>query len=144
MAMYYNTILAWSLYYLIASFSSELPWTSCDNDWNTLNCTLTEDVKNMSSSDRDSAVSPAKEFFRDALITSSINCLTSFLAGFVIFSVIGYMSHVQNTDISQVGVEGPGLVFTVYPEAIATMTGSMFWSVIFFLMLINLGRNVRR
>lgn len=30
--------------------------------------------------------------YRDALITSSINCLTSFLAGFVIFSVLGYVS----------------------------------------------------
>lgn len=36
-------------------------------------------------------------------------------------------------------VAGPGLVFIVYPEAIATMTGSVFWSIIFFLMLITLG-----
>ena len=43
---------------------------------------------------------------RDALITSSINCLTSFLAGFVIFSVMGYMASVQNKDISEVGQEG--------------------------------------
>lgn len=34
---------------------------------------------------------------------------------------------------------GPGLVFIVYPEAIATMPGSNFWSIIFFLMLITLG-----
>lgn len=34
---------------------------------------------------------------------------------------------------------GPGLVFIVYPEAIAMMTGSVFWSIIFFLMLITLG-----
>lgn len=34
---------------------------------------------------------------------------------------------------------GPGLVFIVYPEAIATMKGSVFWSIIFFLMLITLG-----
>lgn len=36
-------------------------------------------------------------------------------------------------------ISGPGLVFIVYPEAIATMTGSVFWSIIFFLMLITLG-----
>ena len=34
---------------------------------------------------------------------------------------------------------GPGLVFIVYPEAIARMDGSVFWSIIFFLMLITLG-----
>ena len=36
-------------------------------------------------------------------------------------------------------VSGPGLVFVVYPEAIATMGGSVFWSIIFYLMLITLG-----
>jgi solute carrier family 6 serotonin transporter-like protein 4 len=77
--------------------------------------------------------------YRDAVLTSSINCLTSFLAGFVIFSVLGYMAHVQHKSIEMVGLEGPGLVFIVYPEAIATMTGSVFWSIIFFLMLITLG-----
>lgn len=44
--------------------------------------------------------------YRDAVLTSSINCLTSFLAGFVIFSVLGYMSYVQNKDIAEVGLEG--------------------------------------
>uniref|UniRef100_A0A182R036 Transporter n=1 Tax=Anopheles farauti TaxID=69004 RepID=A0A182R036_9DIPT len=77
--------------------------------------------------------------YRDALLTSSINCLTSFLAGFVIFSVLGYMAQVQNKSIEEVGLEGPGLVFIVYPEAIAMMKGSVFWSIIFFLMLITLG-----
>lgn len=49
------------------------------------------------------------------------------------------MAFVQNTTIDKVGLEGPGLVFIVYPEAIATMSGSVFWSIIFFLMLITLG-----
>ena len=40
------------------------------------------------------------------MLTASINCLTSFLAGFVIFSVLGYMAHVQNKHISEVGEEG--------------------------------------
>lgn len=49
------------------------------------------------------------------------------------------MAHMQQKSIDQVGLEGPGLVFIVYPEAIATMQGSVFWSIIFFLMLITLG-----
>lgn len=36
-------------------------------------------------------------------------------------------------------LSGPGLVFVVYPEAIATMQYSPFWSVMFFIMLITLG-----
>lgn len=36
-------------------------------------------------------------------------------------------------------ITGAGLVFVVYPEAIATLDGSVFWAIIFFLMLITLG-----
>ena len=34
---------------------------------------------------------------------------------------------------------GPGLVFIVYPQAIATMPGSTFWALLFFMMLLTLG-----
>ncbi|KAI1292294.1 Sodium-dependent serotonin transporter [Halotydeus destructor] len=77
--------------------------------------------------------------YRDAIFTSSVNCLTSFIAGFVIFSVLGYMAKVLDKDISNVAADGPGLVFIVYPEAIATMAGSSYWSILFFIMLITLG-----
>ena len=33
--VFYNMINAWSLYYLFASFTSELPWSHCRNDFNT-------------------------------------------------------------------------------------------------------------
>lgn len=35
---YYNVIIAWSLRFFFASFTSVLPWTSCNNPWNTPNC----------------------------------------------------------------------------------------------------------
>jgi SNF family Na+-dependent transporter len=33
--IYYNMIIAWSFFYLFSSIGSELPWSSCDNPWNT-------------------------------------------------------------------------------------------------------------
>ncbi|XP_055603109.1 sodium-dependent dopamine transporter [Uranotaenia lowii] len=77
--------------------------------------------------------------YKDALLTSCINSATSFVAGFVIFSVLGYMAHASGQNIEDVATEGPGLVFVVYPAAIATMPGSIFWALIFFMMLLTLG-----
>ena len=31
-------ILGWALFYMFASFTSVLPWSSCGNEWNTENC----------------------------------------------------------------------------------------------------------
>ncbi|KAK4875154.1 hypothetical protein RN001_011576 [Aquatica leii] len=77
--------------------------------------------------------------YKDALLTSVINSATSFIAGFVIFSVLGYMAYSAGRPIQEVATEGPGLVFIVYPAAIATMPGSIFWALIFFMMLLTLG-----
>lgn len=49
------------------------------------------------------------------------------------------MAHSAGRPIQEVATEGPGLVFIVYPAAIATMPGSIFWALIFFMMLLTLG-----
>lgn len=36
--LYYNVIIAHVLFYLFASFTSELPWKHCNNEWNTPSC----------------------------------------------------------------------------------------------------------
>ncbi|XP_066211255.1 sodium-dependent serotonin transporter-like isoform X2 [Saccopteryx leptura] len=263
-ASYYNTIMAWALYYLISSFTDRLPWTSCTNPWNTGNCTnyfLDDNVTWTIHS-----TSPAEEFYtrhvlqihrseglqdlggiswqltlcimlvftviyfsiwkgvktsgkvvwvtatfpyavllvllvrgatlpgawrgvlfylkpnwqklletgvwvdaasqiffslgpgfgvllafasynkfnnncyQDALVTSVVNCMTSFLSGFVIFTVLGYMAEMRKEDVSEVAKDaGPSLLFITYAEAIANMPASTFFAIIFFLMLITLG-----
>ncbi|XP_045191774.2 sodium-dependent noradrenaline transporter-like isoform X2 [Mercenaria mercenaria] len=77
--------------------------------------------------------------YHDCLFTAAVNSFTSIFSGFVVFSYLGYMADRQQKDIDQVAQEGPGLVFIVYPEAIATLPGSTAWAIIFFLMLITLG-----
>jgi SNF family Na+-dependent transporter len=46
-------------------------------------------------------------FHRDALVTSTINCATSVLAGFVVFSTLGHMAFVSKKTIEQV-IENKG------------------------------------
>uniref|UniRef100_A0A3P9IE61 Transporter n=1 Tax=Oryzias latipes TaxID=8090 RepID=A0A3P9IE61_ORYLA len=77
--------------------------------------------------------------YRDAILTSAVNCITSFVSGFAIFSVLGYMAQKYNMDIKAVATDGPGLVFIIYPEAISTLPGSTFWAIVFFIMLLTLG-----
>uniref|UniRef100_A0A8C9G1A2 Transporter n=1 Tax=Pavo cristatus TaxID=9049 RepID=A0A8C9G1A2_PAVCR len=263
-ASYYNTIMAWVFYYLVSSFTTELPWTSCHNAWNTGNCTTYFSKDNVSWALH--SISPAEEFYtrqvlqvhrshglddlggiswqltlclllifiivyfsiwkgvktsgkvvwvtatfpyvilfillvrgatlpgawrgvlyylkpewqkllatevwvdaaaqiffslgpgfgvllayasynkfhnncyQDALVTSTVNCLTSFVSGFVIFTVLGYMAEMRNEDVSEVAKDmGPSLLFITYAEAIANMPASTFFAIIFFLMLLTLG-----
>uniref|UniRef100_A0A8C3TAJ0 Transporter n=1 Tax=Chelydra serpentina TaxID=8475 RepID=A0A8C3TAJ0_CHESE len=218
-SFYYNTIIAWALYYFYSSFTGTLPWTSCDNPWNTPNCTNYFGKSNVTWTAF--SKSPAEEFYtrkvleiqkssglydvggirwqlllclfliftivyfslwkgvktsgkvwvdaaaqiffslgpgfgvllalasynhfnnncyRDAIVTSAVNCLTSFLSGFVIFTVLGYMAEMRDVEVEDVAKDkGPSLLFITYPEAIANMVGSTFFAIIFFLMMITLG-----
>uniref|UniRef100_A0A3Q0SHF2 Transporter n=1 Tax=Amphilophus citrinellus TaxID=61819 RepID=A0A3Q0SHF2_AMPCI len=76
---------------------------------------------------------------RDALIVSLTNSFTSILAGFVIFSAVGYMSHIHNLPVENIATDGPGLVFVVYPEVLSTMPLFQLWAPLFFIMLLCLG-----
>jgi solute carrier family 6 amino acid transporter-like protein 5/7/9/14 len=35
---YYNIILSWAFFYIFSSFTSSLPWASCENPWNSEAC----------------------------------------------------------------------------------------------------------
>lgn len=78
------------------------------------NTTITSTSKSRVCSDVDNWINMILHC-RDALLTSFINSATSFISGFVIFSVLGYMAHTSGQRIEDVATEGPGLVFDVYP-----------------------------
>ncbi|XP_027222641.2 sodium- and chloride-dependent GABA transporter 1 [Penaeus vannamei] len=76
---------------------------------------------------------------RDALFVPVLNCATSFFAGFVVFSVLGFMAHKTGTSVDSVTAAGPALAFITYPEALSLMPFAPLWAVLFFLMLFFLG-----
>ncbi|XP_057203805.1 sodium- and chloride-dependent GABA transporter 2-like [Triplophysa rosa] len=261
--MYYIIILAWALFYLFFSFSSQLPWASCDNAWNTDNCVNLAAKNLINRTARMNSTSSTTEFwerrvlllsggieqmgninweillcliamwivcyfcawkgvkstgkvvyftatfpyvmllvllirgltlpgalqgimfylypepsrladpqvwmeagsqiffsyglctacltvlgsynkytnncYRDCLWLCLLNSGTSLVAGFAVFSVLGFMAHEQGAPIEEVAESGPGLAFIAYPQAVAMMPLPQLWAVCFFIMIILLG-----
>uniref|UniRef100_A0A4W5LNL6 Transporter n=1 Tax=Hucho hucho TaxID=62062 RepID=A0A4W5LNL6_9TELE len=77
--------------------------------------------------------------YQDAFVLAMINSGTSFFAGFVVFSVLGFMAAEQGVDISKVAESGPGLAFIAYPKAVTLMPMAPVWAALFFFMLLVLG-----
>ncbi|XP_076860841.1 sodium- and chloride-dependent GABA transporter 2-like isoform X2 [Brachyhypopomus gauderio] len=76
--IYYIVVLAWALFYLFSCFQNPLPWTSCSQKWNTVDChtynrSLPTDWSdfhngidrhtNHSTTLQEAAISPEEEFW---------------------------------------------------------------------------------
>ncbi|XP_071768766.1 sodium- and chloride-dependent GABA transporter 2 [Centroberyx gerrardi] len=263
-SIYYIIILAWAFFYLFSSFTSELPWSSCRNSWNTENCVEFDGrADHINWTVAENATSPEREFwerrvlnvtgsvhelgsmrwelalclllswvicyfcvwrgvkstgkvvyftatfpyvmlmvllvrgvtlpgaidgikfylypdpsrladpqvwmdagtqifysyalcigcltalgsynkynnncYKDCVYLCLLNSGTSFVAGFAIFSALGFMAYEQNTEISKVAESGPGLAFIAYPRAVSMMPVPQIWAIFFFVMIILLG-----
>ncbi|XP_030554579.1 sodium- and chloride-dependent glycine transporter 1, partial [Drosophila novamexicana] len=77
--------------------------------------------------------------YKDSLIVAFCNIATSFFAGLVIFSIIGFLAHELDVEVKKVVDQGAGLAFIVYPEVVTRLPISPVWSVLFFVMLLTLG-----
>ncbi|MCX7703730.1 MAG: sodium-dependent transporter [Planctomycetota bacterium] len=91
-----------------------------------------------------SYMSKTSDTTNNAFITAFANSGTEYLAGFSVFSILGYFAVSINADVASVVKGGPGLAFVVYPAALAKLgdiAGWMapFFSICFFITLITLG-----
>lgn len=76
---------------------------------------------------------------RTCIFIVILDGFTGILAGFAIFSVLGYMSEKTGIEVNELAVGGPGLSFIVYPEALSLMPLPWVWCIFFFLMMIVIG-----
>uniref|UniRef100_A0A8C2UAT3 Transporter n=1 Tax=Coturnix japonica TaxID=93934 RepID=A0A8C2UAT3_COTJA len=260
---YYIVVLAWALFYLFSSFTIDLPWGSCDHEWNTVNCMELQRANSTLNVTSENATSPVIEFwerrvlkisdgiqhlgslrwelalclllawiicyfciwkgvkstgkvvyftatfpylmlvvllirgvslpgasqgilfylypdlsrlgdpqvwmdagtqiffsyaiclgcltalgsynkyhnncYRDCVALCFLNSGTSFVAGFAIFSILGFMAEEQGVPIAEVAESGPGLAFIAYPRAVVMLPFSPLWACFFFLMVVLLG-----
>ncbi|CAB1444867.1 unnamed protein product [Pleuronectes platessa] len=71
--------------------------------------------------------------YRDCMALCCLSCVTGIFAGFIVFSVFGFLAHVQGLDMYDVATFGPSLIFKAVPLALSVLPGSTFWTVLFFL-----------
>lgn len=76
----------------------------------------------------------------NAFITSLADAGTSFLAGFTVFSVVGYLALSQGIDIESLGIAGPYLTFITYPTAISLLPfAAAIFGTMFYIALLTFG-----
>ncbi|KAI3379502.1 hypothetical protein SNEBB_009202 [Seison nebaliae] len=83
---------------------------------------------------------PTNNCLFDATILILVDALTSIYGGVAVFTILGEISYRSITQISDVAISGPTLVFSTVPEGLAHMGRfSSLWTFLFLFMLFLLG-----
>jgi len=76
----------------------------------------------------------------NAFIVALADAGTAFLAGFAVFSVVGYLTVSQGIGIGELAMAGPGLTFITYPTAISFLPfAAAIFGMFFFIALLTFG-----
>jgi NSS family neurotransmitter:Na+ symporter len=76
----------------------------------------------------------------NAFIVALADAGTAFLAGFAVFSVVGYLTVSQGIGIGELAMAGPGLTFVTYPTAISLLPfAAAIFGMFFFIALLTFG-----
>ncbi len=75
----------------------------------------------------------------NALWVTALNAAVSFISGFAVFTVLGFLAMQQGVEVSEVVSSGPGLAFVTYPTAISAMpVFARLFGFLFFVTLLTL------
>ena len=76
----------------------------------------------------------------NAFIVALADAGTAFLAGFAVFSVVGYLTVSQGIGIDGLTMAGPGLTFITYPTAVSLLPfAAAIFGIFFFIALLTFG-----
>jgi len=76
----------------------------------------------------------------NAFIVALADAGTAFLAGFAVFSVVGYLTVSQGVGIDGLTIAGPGLTFITYPTAVSLLPfAASIFGIFFFIALLTFG-----
>ncbi|CAB1346181.1 unnamed protein product, partial [Coregonus sp. 'balchen'] len=144
--IYYIIIIAWALYYLFNSFRAEpgeVRWPLAGTlalSWILVYFSIWKGVEWTGKEGILFYITPDfNKLLKDSLIVCCINSFTSMFAGFVIFSIVGFMSYITKKPVQELAASGPGLAFLAYPQAVTQLPMSSLWAILFFSMLMMLG-----
>ena len=78
-----------------------------------------------------------KPIIGDAMRIVAADILIGFFSGFAVFSMIGYLAHMNSPNAGYTA--SLGMAYIAFPSALATMPSANFWSLILSLTLFTLG-----
>ncbi len=79
-----------------------------------------------------------EDISKSALIIAVANSAISIVAGFAVFTTLGYMASESGTSVSELAASGPSLAFIVFPKALSLIPLAPLFAVLFFMMLLTL------